>query len=78
MLKKQASQEEVIIIDEGKQAKVESRDNSSGLHQRGDNFKVERNIHQYIKSAGMGSANTLEIEPNGAILGQRSDVNKKD
>jgi len=26
----------------------------------------------------MGSANTLEIEPNGVILGKRSDVNKND
>ena len=45
-MKKQASQDEVIIIDEGKQAKAESRDNSTGMHQRGNDFKVERNVYQ--------------------------------
>lgn len=39
---------------------------------------MERNINQYIKSAGMGSANTLEIEPNSVKKHQRSDVNKQD
>ena len=43
------------------------------MRQRDDDFKVERAIHQQIKSAGMGSANTLEIDNLGGKRRQHEE-----